>query len=83
MSPYARPVPRENPSSFERLPRVGSAALWALLAAGACVPTGSAPAYDAGPTPSATPTVRPSINVMTAPFEETFDRPDAAETAPS
>jgi hypothetical protein len=53
----------------------------ALAASAACVPTGSAPPYDAGPQPEAVPTFRPSKNVMTAPFEETFDRPDAAGTA--
>jgi hypothetical protein len=45
----------------------------------ACVPTGSAPPYDAGPSPSATSTFKPSINIMTAPFEDNFDRPDAGE----
>jgi hypothetical protein len=50
----------------------------ALLAA-ACVPTGSSPPYDAGTTATAAPTYRPSLNVMTAPFEDTFDRADAAE----
>ena len=44
---------------------------------GACVPTGSAPPYDAGPAPAAT--FKPSLNVMSAPFEDTFDRPDASE----
>lgn len=42
----------------------------------ACVPSGSAPPYDAGAQPSATSTVRPSLNVMTATFEDNFDRPD-------
>lgn len=46
----------------------------------ACVPSGSAPPYDAG-TSSVTPTpsFRPSVNVMTAVFEDNFDRPDAGE----
>jgi hypothetical protein len=46
----------------------------------ACVPTGSAPPYDAGAT-STMPTAafRPSLNVMTVPFEDNFDRPDAGE----
>lgn len=43
----------------------------------ACVPTGSAPPYDAGVAPTAVSTFRPSLNVMTAPFEDTFDRPDS------
>ena len=44
----------------------------------ACVPSGSAPPYDAGPAPTASvPTFRPSVNVMTAVFEDTFDRPDS------
>jgi hypothetical protein len=52
--------------------------LGATVALVACVPSGSAPPYDAGP-PSATaaPTFRASINVMTEPFEDDFDRPDA------
>jgi len=50
------------------------------VTAAACVPTGSAPPYDAGATPQAQlATFKPSVNVMTAPFEDTFDRPDAAE----
>ena len=47
-----------------------------MLTAIACVPTGSAPPYDAGPAPSAAPTFKASTNIMTAPFEDTFDRPD-------
>jgi hypothetical protein len=39
-----------------------------------CVPTGSAPPYDAGAQPTAAATVRPSLNVMTAAFEDNFDR---------
>jgi len=53
--------------------------LLACAALAACVPTGNAPPYDAGPTPSSAPTYKPSANVMTAPFEDTFDRPDAGE----
>jgi len=48
----------------------------------ACVPTGSAPPYDAGAAPTAVSTFRPSLNVMTAPFEDTFDRPDSGESTP-
>ena len=48
----------------------------------ACVPTGSAPPYDAGAAPTTTTTLRPSLNVMTAPFEDTFDRPDSGESTP-
>lgn len=43
--------------------------------AAACVPAGSAPPYEAG-APVPTTTFRPSFNIMTAPFEESFDRPD-------
>lgn len=50
-----------------------------LAASVACVPTGSAPAYDAGPSPAQTTSYKPSIGVMTAPFEDTFDRPDGGE----
>lgn len=46
----------------------------------ACVPTGSAPPYDAGPAPAQTTAFKPSLNVMTAPFEDNFDRPDAEAT---
>ena len=35
-----------------------------------------------GPAPTAVSTFRPSLNVMTAPFEDTFDRPDAGESTP-
>lgn len=59
----------------------GLAAALGLTAAVACVPTGSAPPYDAGTTSTPAPTVRPSLNVMTAPFEDDFERPDAAEAA--
>jgi hypothetical protein len=48
----------------------------------ACVPTGSAPPYDAGPPPVAS-NYQPSVNVMTAPFEDTFDRPDAEGAVPA
>ncbi len=52
----------------------------ALIAA--CVPPGNATPSDAGassssPTPAAAPTVRPSVNVMTAPFEDDFNRPSS------
>lgn len=53
------------------------AVLTAGAAIAACVPTGSAPPYDAGPGPAPTSTFRPSIDVMTAPFEDDFERPDA------
>ncbi len=57
--------------------------LCALLAAvgPACVPTGSAPAYDAGVQPTLTSTFKPSLNIMTAPFEDSFDRPDGGDWA--
>jgi len=45
----------------------------------ACVPTGSAPPYDAGPTPAPTSTFKASVGIMTAPFEDNFDRPDSGE----
>jgi hypothetical protein len=53
--------------------------LAAAIALAACVPTGNAPPYDAGTTATAAPSFKPSINVMTAPFEDNFDRPDAGE----
>jgi hypothetical protein len=57
-----------------------------LLALGACIPPGNSTGGDAGPAASAQPTappIRPSFNVMTAPFEDNFERaapakPDAA-----
>src|SRR5947208_15455893 len=50
-------------------------------AAAACVPSGNAPPYDAGTTaPTAAPTFRASFGIMTEPFEDNFDRPDAAES---
>jgi hypothetical protein len=52
----------------------------ALAAVVACVPSGNAPPYDAGTTAAtASPTFRASFNIMTEPFEDNFDRPDAAE----
>jgi Domain of unknown function (DUF6250) len=55
-------------------------ALAGTFLCGACVPTGSAPPYDAGTTSTAaTPAFRPSLNVMNGPFEENFDRPDSGE----
>jgi hypothetical protein len=46
----------------------------------ACVPPGNSSPYDAGTTAQASPTapaIRPSVNVMTAPFEDSFERPAA------
>jgi hypothetical protein len=48
----------------------------------ACVPTGSAPPYDAGAAPALSSSFKPSTNIMTAPFEDDFERPDGGE-APS
>jgi hypothetical protein len=65
-----------HPLNWPSAPLLG---LTALLY-GACVPTGSAPPYDAGTTSTAaSSTFRPSLNVMNAPFEDNFDRPDASE----
>ncbi len=48
----------------------------------ACVPSGSAPPYDAGTsTVTPAPTIRPSVNVMTSVFEDDFDRPDGGMLA--
>jgi hypothetical protein len=55
------------------------ATLTVLAALAACVPTGSAPPYDAGTPPTTAASFRPSLNVMTAPFEDNFDRPDSGE----
>ncbi len=48
----------------------------------ACVPSGSAPPYDAGAAPATVSSFKPSLNVMTAAFEDTFDRPDSGESTP-
>lgn len=53
-----------------------------VVTVAACVPTGSAPPHDGGaPAPSASSLTRPSVNVMTEVFEDTFDRPDGGEIA--
>lgn len=53
-----------------------------LLGHAACVPTGSAPPYDAGPSPAIAASFKPSLNVMSTPFEDDFSRPDAGSEAP-
>jgi hypothetical protein len=70
-----------------RLPLV---AVSLVLAPVACVPPGNAGPSDAGSTATrevpATPAFRPSANIMTAPFEDNFDRPAspaASVTAPA
>lgn len=60
--------------------RAKTPSICVALAVAACVPTGSAPPYDAGASAPA-PTYKPSLNVMTQPFEDTFDRPDGGEGA--
>ena len=48
-----------------------------VTVAAACVPPGNSTPTDSGPSATATPAnvVRPSGNVLTAPFEDNFDRP--------
>lgn len=58
---------------------VGLVTLATPAVLGACVPAGSSPPYDAGTPPATSAAFRPSLNVMTAPFEDNFDRPDAGE----
>jgi hypothetical protein len=58
------------------------------LAVAGCVPPGSAGDQDAGKASPqaaapAAPTFTPSTNVITAPFEDSFDRPGAPAAAPS
>jgi hypothetical protein len=60
-------------------PVLASSLIGVLAAVAACVPTGSAPPYDAGPTPAQSSSFKPSIGIMTAPFEDNFDRPDGGE----
>jgi len=58
----------------------GLSTLAIALAGAACVPTGSAPPYDAGATSAAAAAAfKPSLNVMSGAFEDNFDRPDAGE----
>ncbi len=66
---------------FFRPPVRPAALLAVLLLCGACVPTGSAPPYDAGTGSTTAPSFRPSINVMNGTFEDNFDRPDSGEGA--
>lgn len=54
----------------------------ALVTAGACVPPGSAPPQDAGATAAPVATFTPSTGIMTAPFEDDFERPEAGRTPP-
>lgn len=61
------------------VPPVATTFVGLFAALVACVPTGSAPPYDAGASPAPTSTFKPSIGVMMAPFEDTFDRPDGGE----
>lgn len=49
--------------------------LLGVLTQNACVPSGNAPPYDAGIAPTTTATFKPSSNIMTAPFEDDFERP--------
>lgn len=52
-----------------------------LACAAACVPAGNSVHEDGGTgssAPTTPPTFRPSFNVMTAPFEDDFERPDGA-----
>jgi len=67
-------VETRSVASYSQARPLFFAAVVGLVAA--CVPTGSAPPYDAGPAPSAQIAFKPSINIMTAPFEDNFDRPD-------
>lgn len=60
--------------------KVKTPTICVALAVSACVPTGSAPPYDAGASAPA-PTFKASFNIMTAPFEDTFDRPDGGDSA--
>ncbi len=76
---------RQNPLALRRpaLLACGAFALGALVVhSSACVPPGNSTPSDAGASQTpATPTApvsRPSINVMTAPFEDNFDRTGAA-----
>lgn len=60
-------------------PVAASTVVGVLAAFAACVPTGSAPPFDAGPAPAQTSSFKPSIGIMTVPFEDDFDRPDGGE----
>ncbi|MGO8999794.1 MAG: hypothetical protein ACLQVI_41240 [Polyangiaceae bacterium] len=58
-----------------------------LLLPVACVPPGNSTPSDAGSTATrevpATPAFRPSVNIMTAPYESSFDRDGAAAATPA
>jgi hypothetical protein len=76
--------PRVSPPFLGLVPGLVSAFLAGLVCVGgvapsACVPSGSAPPYDAGASATGTSGFKPSLNVMTQPFEDSFDRPDASE----
>lgn len=60
---------------------VAMAALGAAFAA--CVPEGNSTPSDAGAGPTAAPTYRPSANIMTAVFEDNFERPSRPPPQPS
>lgn len=81
-TPGSAPL-RHVPGTVAALALGAAATALAALAAAptsGCVPAGSAPPYDAGSATAApTSTFKPSLNVMTAPFEDTFDRVDASE----
>ena len=66
---------------FVASPVAASSFIGVFAAFVACVPTGSAPPYDAGPTPAQTSSFKPSVGIMTAPFEDNLDRPDARRGA--
>lgn len=50
-----------------------------VVALCACVPPGNSSSHDAGPSTAQSSSLKPSLNIMTGPFEDNFDRPDAGE----
>jgi Domain of unknown function (DUF6250) len=62
---------------------VAAAASLAASPLAACVPTGTAPAYDAGAKGPAKANVKQSPDVMTELFEDNFDRAPKPNVAPS
>jgi hypothetical protein len=78
-------IPRQNTLATLAGAAFACVATVVLAHASGCVPPGNSTPTDAGsssnPAAAATATARPSINVMTTPFEDNFDRTAAPAVA--